>query len=239
MRKFIDIVESANGLVPDFSQFVTPQLINELITTGLWTHHGSGLDEWWEEGGGLDYFQGEDKSLGDLDFYSALEQDKVATTTILERFLRARAGWIQRELVSGEYSGTPLVIDAPLHRAVMVNDRWLEAMSQPRKGPLPLGIFWGLGVVEPWGAKYDETKDHFPHMVEVVTKVRHVSINWYETFRSRLDWLNGDQESEIQLYPGSTIAHIERITLQASNINPALALKTPPIPVHPSATFIA
>jgi hypothetical protein len=236
MRHFINIVERASA-IPDFTTFVTDKLINELVEMGTWTHHGSELPIWWVEGAG-GYFKGEDESLKEQDFYEALEQDRQAVLSVLKRFVIARAGWIQRDITSGQ-SGYPVTADAPLHRAMMVNDQWLAALANPGSSPIALGLFWGLGHVEPWGANYEETKGVFPHMVEIVTKIRHVDIDWYETFRSRLDWSLGDDEGEIRLIPNSPIDHIERVTLEGSDTHPEMARASHSFPIHPSHKFKA
>lgn len=239
MRHFIDIVEQAAGFkVPDFRTFVTDDLINHLISTGEWSSHGSGLDEWWDEGA-LDYFKGEDRSLRDMPFNEALTLNHAATTAVLRRFLEARAGWIQRSFQSGDHGIPPITPESPIHRAICVNDAWLAEIAKPQRGALPLGIFWGLDAVEPWGAKFDEVQDTHPHVVEITTRVKHVMIDWEETFRSRLDWLNGDNEQEVQLFKGSPIDHVEQVRMQSSNTQPELARALHVFPVHPSRTFIA
>lgn len=238
MRKFIDIIESSSGFIPNFEQFVTPALIDSLINHGTWTAHGSSLEDWWEEGS-LDFFDGEDEGLAGLDFHSAVGQDRIAVAAILTNFVRARAVWINRSFSSGDHGIPPVTPQSSLHRAIMVNDVWIAAVGSAQKGALPLGIYWGLDAVEPWGIKREDAIATHPHCVEITTRMDQVQVNWEETFRSRLDWLNGDEESEIQLYQGSEIGHIEQIMYQASDTRPDLARANTEIPVNPSTKFIA
>jgi hypothetical protein len=235
MRKWMKLIERAEIGVPDFKQFVTPQLIDELLTTGVWSPHGSGVDDWWDEGSG-DYNDSYDAALTNLPLSTAMKCNEKAVRDILHRFLLARADWIHRNLTSGDHGIAPMTPESPLHRAIVVSDVWIEAMQHPRRGALPLGIYWGLGAVEAWGAQGMEAG---PHIIEVTTKVKYVSIDWYQTFRSRLDWMTGDDEQEIQLFPGSAIEHVERIIYHCSDVRPDLARENAVIPVHPSATFIA
>lgn len=113
----MDIVEEASGFkVPDFRTFVTDNLIAHLMTSDLWTPHGSELSVWWEEGA-LDYWNGEDEGLAGLDWEEAKRQDHAAVGRILHNFLIARAGWIQRTFTSGDRRAGPSAISCRRRRS--------------------------------------------------------------------------------------------------------------------------
>lgn len=238
MRYWKNIVEYAMGGIPDFTQFVTPALIDHLLTTGLWSEHGSDLFQWWDEGA-LDYFADEDRALGDMPYDAALAKDRDAVASVLKRFVLARAGYINRSLKGTSTAMQSANAESPLYRAICVNDQWLKAITTAQRGALPVGIYWGLDHVEPWGANFEETSVHYPHVVEITTRLKHVAVNWEETFLSRIDWLNGDEEQEIQLHKGSAIEVVESIKLTSSQTHPEKARQMPELEFHPGLRFIA
>jgi len=233
MRDLINIIESHSG-VPDFSQFVTPELVNKLISHGLWSDHGSELSVWWEEGAG-DYMSPEDFANKIEDFDDALQANPELVKNTLLKFLQARTGFIDR-IMSGEYGDEPITPTTVISRIIMVDEKFIEQLEAARNTTVKLGVFWGAGEVEPWGAKYDNI-NKTPYGLKFATEIRHTQVDWKATFLSRIDWQNGDEEHEIQLVPGSPIRIITEIKIDTSNADPSYVGRV--IKIDPSVHFTA
>lgn len=206
MRQYINIVESAGFAVPKMKAFVTDELVNEIITSGLWTTHGSSLsDEWLPD---MMYSEKEHFPFNLSHQDTPRESwEKLKAEPNFRRwfknYLVLRANYIQ-ECFAGKHGHNALTGDTTLFRAIRVNKRWLGEIKQPSKGRLPLGIYWGVGEVSTWGYVEDDA----PNLIVMSAKLRDVRVDWYETFRSRLDYDHGDREQEIQLEKGSVIENV-------------------------------
>lgn len=214
MRKYINIIESAGFHVPDFSVFVTDELVDRILTSNQWIEHGSHLDDSWigdMAAAQKSFFPFEVDTTRD-DSLKQLKADP-AFLPWFKNYLLLRAQYI-RDSFLGVHGFGALTGDTRIYRAMMVSKAWLNEVKQPSKGMLPLGIYWGIGEVHPWG--YDGPHGNektvvpikTPHEVMLSTTLKDVIINWEQTFYSRLDYDNGDQEQEIQLEKGSIINNV-------------------------------
>ena len=233
MRDLISLIESHSG-IPDFSTFITPELISRLLTTREWTGHGTGLDEWWEDGAG-DYMSEEEYAEAPDSLGDALSENPELVRKTLTNFLHARVNWIKKTM-AGEYGSKAITPNTVIERIIMVDDDYIRRLESARDTTIELGVFWGAsGAVEPWGAGRDDIENK-PHGLVFTTEIRHTVVDWKETFLSRADYMNGDEEEEIQLVKGSPIRYISniRITRHGDDHIEEMVIK-----VDPSVKWVA
>lgn len=196
MRNYINIIEGNGFSVPDLQQFVTDSLADRILHTLQWVEHGDDIYSWFEE-------MQED---GNIPFEEDSLEDAIKNPDFKQWFLnylKLRAKYI-RETLIGHHGFSALTGETIIYRALRVSKQWVGALSQPSKGMLPLGIYWGVGEVHSWGAA-NVTQIDAPLDIICSTKLKDVTVNWEQTFLSRLDYHNGDEEQEIQLFAGSVI----------------------------------
>jgi hypothetical protein len=181
---------SGTIIPPDFTSYVTDQLLDEMISSGKWVEHGGDLEDQWA-GGCFDHAI--ERTLPHL---VGRPFDEVRHTPDFRQGLRlllTRTAIEQRErLVSGcAYDGLgPLTQDGIIHRGV--SGDVLDAR---------LGVFWSQLRDQSLHRFVDEETGGFL----LIARIGDVVIDWPATIRSRLDLANGQDEAEIRLVPGSAI----------------------------------
>lgn len=199
MRHWINLIETAS-LVPDLTQFVTPQLIDEIIRDGKWVHHGAELDDWLDTSM---YASDNAEELG-LENSEALEampweqqRDHPDFRKCVEHWVNLRVKDVQDTFETGSVynSIAPFSGETILTRIVRA-----EAPKSP------FGVYWT--ELSPQGI-VRVVPDHEQHPCVILqVKAKDVVIDWYQTLRSRLDYSNGCDEEEIQLKPGSAVQNV-------------------------------
>jgi hypothetical protein len=234
MRKYINIIEGAGFRIPDFTIYITDALVDRILTTKRWVDHGSWLDDGWIEemcSQGKDFFPFEVdwKQADCIDKLKALPGFREWFKNYL--FLRAR---YIRETFIGQHGFTAVQGSTRLYRAIMVSKQWVNAVRQPSKGMLPLGIFWGVGEVHAWGHDTNVVQIQAPCEVILSTTLANVMVDWEQTFYSRLDYDNGDMEQEIRLMNGSVISNVKMELVPQGHSRDCQVIR-----VDPSRQFIA
>jgi hypothetical protein len=217
MRKFINIIENVTSFIPDPKSFVTDELINRIISTWKFVPHSSedSMYEWYEEAVREGLFPEEFEDI-DLEAASKTAEFKEVFTNWLRNH---RTGFVS-SMMQG------IGPDTRIYRSMYVPKVWIDGLGTKQPNPINLGIYWTNGRPH----SYAVTMYSHENDVEIIlsTSMDSVTVDWQHTFESRFDWINGDEEEEIQLVQSSPIHNIE-ITYPDGS----------PIVVDRSNTFIA
>jgi hypothetical protein len=166
------------------------RLASVMLTTGVFSPHGSTLDEFIEQ---YEDDQWWDTSIDDTteiikspEFIAGFREWLVYRYRYTIKNLRQEMQRVKR--------GSTF----ELHRTMYVNEKtWNPATGG-------LGIYWGTGHTEAYNAKNTTETE-----ITITAECNRNSINWHETIVSRLDYINGDYESEIQLKQGAPVNVID------------------------------
>lgn len=189
MRKWMNIFENTVS-VPSFVDRVTDDLLDEIIATGKWVHHGGDIQDQWD-GGVLDY-NIEDKypELIGKDFAD------VRHLPVFREVLRINLLGIAKDQYERLINGSsydklgPLTPDSFIYRGIS---------SHSTKESL--GVYWSQIKTQSLHRFIDDKSGG----LLFVAQVKDVTIDWEQTIRSRLDLSNGGDEAEIQLVGGSPV----------------------------------
>ena len=164
--------------IPSKSDIVTKEYISKILATKRWSDHG----------GDIDCFL--DDEL--LDEMFGLSKDELVNLDcfieFLQSWLELRYDYVVRDLKK--------VINTEsieIYRAVYLTDIEISQIQSGTK--LDIGYYWGASDVEAWNV--DPNNDNGKKLYVFTAQVSLMDINWYETFISRMDYDNGDQEQEI------------------------------------------
>ncbi len=209
MREWINLFESTST-VPDLSQFVTSELIDEIINQNKWVHHGAELDDWLD---GSMYASDHANELGLSDEEAeALEKMPFEQARHTPEFRRCVEHWVNyraKDVQDTFVEGNPYD-----HIEPFGPDTILTRVLRAQTVKSSLGVYWTELSPQSIVRVAPTTSD--PILI-LQTKAKNVTIDWYETLRSRLDYNNGCDEAEIQLIKGSPVTEIRMGTM---NYNP-------------------
>lgn len=211
MRRWINLFEGSS-FVPDLTQFVTPHLIDEIIDQNRWVHHGDELNDWLDgscyasdNANEIELTDDEAAALEAMPHEQALHTPEFRKC--VEHWVRQRAAGIAEEFRNG---------DSYSKIAPMGPDTVLTRLIRAQTPKSKLGVYWtelnaqGIMRVVP---------DHETDPVIILeVRAKDVQIDWYETLRSRLDYSNGCDESEVQLMSGSSVTNI-RVGMMDYRVN--------------------
>lgn len=174
-------------MILEKSVFLSNDYVNNLLCLGKWTKHGSHLNQWLEECEDVpDYYQG-----GDID---TLKKDE-GFLAFFKDYLSARFDYAMRFL-NADLSGSG---DLVLNRAILVDKDFMGLLVVGEA--FDFGRYWSTQHTIPYGAEPDTEK----HSLFVVGNVKRDQIDILETMRSRMDYIHGDYEMEIQTINGEKV----------------------------------
>lgn len=188
MRHCITLCESMR--IPSFIDQITDDLIAEIIATGKWVSHGSELSYSWINGLFDDAITALHPNFINKSF------DEVQHTQEFKDILRHTIRRIAKQhldiLVNGsKYDHLPpFGPESPIYRGIS---------SDHTTGKF--GVYWSQVEMQSLGLFIDQAHGG----ILLVAKAKDVTIDWYQTFRSRIDLGNGMDELEIQLVPGTPV----------------------------------
>lgn len=188
MRQWINLFERYE--VPSFQDAVTDDLLDEIIQTGKFVHHGADIEDQWD--GGVFEYDAESfpeivgKPFDEIRYTPEFRQ------TLRKALLRFAAEH-QRDLENGSaYHGFEgLTPETQIYRGVTGS---LNADGS-------VGVYWSLLKSQSVGRFINEEAGG----ILMVAKLKDVTVNWEATIRSRLDLSNGSDEQEIQLLKGTPV----------------------------------
>jgi len=160
-------------------------IADEMLRIGAFVEHGTSLGEFldaWEE----DPWWDDDL---DTDEILASEQFKIG----FRQWLQHRYDYVTSLLKTQLKDGFPITIS----RGMIVSDEWLKSL----KPGTSIGVFWALPGYDP--NPYQARQQG--HEIVLVASCTSPMVDWVETLRSRMDYLNGDTEGEIRLKKGVEI----------------------------------
>lgn len=174
--------------------FTSDEYIDSILKSGKWSSHGSDIEVFLEEKSYCDFYP--EELIG-------LSRKKVLTSEVFKEYLRdwipKRLNYIDSEL-SRDVKGFPLEI----LRTVYLTDDEVTSLIKGEKRDV--GKYWSTHAPELYGAGPEKGEGKSPYTV--IAKVNHDDVNWLETYRSRIDFCNGDDECEIQTKEGALIDFI-------------------------------
>lgn len=167
-----------NALI-DKKTFLNNAYVNELLSSGRWASHGSDLQIWLDE---CDEVPAA---------FSGKDLQQVINDTEFLNFFRE---WLGCRF---DFAMKYLTQDINQHSVI----RRAVYLTPAQKAEILPGSFVNVGkywtvsrTVEPYGATY--TKDR--EIVTITTELDLNSIDLIQTMISRMDYINGDYEMEIQ-----------------------------------------
>lgn len=173
--------------------FVNDAYINSVLETNMWCSHGSTLDM-------------ADELFEDFNYpFPDVLEDKVMLKKFLREWLPRRIQYIANEIVY------ELSQSHNLYRAIVLKTAELENLIERLPTTVntsEVGVFWSTKPsTETYG---DENKKN--HKTTVLkTTFSKESVDIVETFRSRIDYVNGDYEQEIQLLKMCNLNFVDKI----------------------------
>ena len=188
----------SENFVPSFVEHVTDDLVDEMIVSGKWVEHGGDLEDQWT-GGVFDYeLESTYPELIGKDFEEVRNLPQFRQ--ILKTMLLSVAEENYNNLVNGSKFDNlpPLTPDSLIYRGITL------------KGGLngTTGIYWSQLKSQALYRFIDENTGGWLF----VSRAGDVTIDWYQTIRSRLDLAHGQDEVEIQLVKGSPVkARVYRV----------------------------
>ncbi len=222
------LFEYQGGTIPDLRQYVTPQLVDEIIRDGKWVAHGSDLEDWFDSSS---YFSDNADELG-ID--GSIEELPYEEAKNLPEFRKGIEHWLQHAIKQFEdvlHNGcqydkiAPYGPETVLYRCMAVGPEWFDN-SAPK-----MGIFWSAVPEQARRFIQVANANHAPLKtghVNILMRVhaKDISVNWYETVRSRIDYGNGFDENEFQLISGSSLGPVDITLINQSSLLPKNTTKT-------------
>ncbi len=199
------LFEYQGGTIPDLRQYVTPQLVDEIIRDNHFVSHGDNLENWVGNNGIANALDGlpHDKTLQWKPFEEVRKHPD---------FRRAIERWLELSLKHFEEClADDFGPDMNLYRCMQVPIEWLNDPS-PK-----MGKYWSA---VPEQSERFSTFNNGQASIMMRVQAKHVMINWYETLRSRLDYDNGMDEHEFQMVVGSKIGPVEITMLDMDELVP-------------------
>jgi len=182
-------------MTPDFNfpdKTIVPILFKEIIDSNMMVYHGSTLDDF------VFHFEGEPWWDNSLDVNDIILSESFKKG--LEKWLHKRYDYaikLFKEDIK-EAGGWPV----PAIRVMNKEKEWINTLTKNQS----IGVFWAVYIPNyknhsAYGGDLDDNKvEFFMH-----SKITPDMINWIETLKSRMDYLNGDTEMEIQLHKDAEI----------------------------------
>lgn len=165
--------------------FLSDEYIDNVIKTQMWSSHGTGIFD------DTDYLYDFEDQFGDT------ENNKDELKAYLKHWLPFRLRYIFNEL-EHELKNNTII-----YRSMYLKeDAKVEVLNKIKKETTveSIGIYWSTtSNVSPFDCDMSTMKGGYEVLLS--TPLIFESINWIETFRSRIDFINGDCEQEIQLNP--------------------------------------
>lgn len=179
---------SIRDRLPSKDEFLSDEYINNIIKTEKWVEHGSHLEYFLMDMKEEEDFPLELSKLSDKEII-AHEAFKPYLTEWLNHRYNYVVEWLEIDI---ERTGFPLLVN----RSVFLTSESQQDIVDGKNKDL--GRHWGLSNTDTWGVDPDENN----HLLEtnIVASIAQSDIDWIETLKSRMDYLNGDQESEIYLH---------------------------------------
>lgn len=174
-----------NPYIPDVSIIVTEEYIDGLIITKKWVEHGSSIYDF----------------IGDIIDIENFLPYSLQTTPMeeipnhkdfrvfLKEWLPKRYSYVTNEIKEELKDCDQLILHRCLYLSPADQSRILSGEN------FFIGKYWGTGHVEAWGIVPEKEKLE-THITAIVNPQ---DVDWIETLKSRMDYMNGDQEQEIQL----------------------------------------
>lgn len=185
MRNWINLFESA---VPSFVEHVTDDLLDDILATGKWVHHGAEVQDQWDGG----TFSGHiDPSLEEKPF-EEVRYTPEFRKALHDLLLRLATDQYENITQGSKFENLPpLGPTTKLYRGISL------------KGGIgdSVGVYWSQVKTQSLHRFIKEDIGGFLFVAEV----KDVTIDWDATIRSRLDFGNGADEHEIQLKKGTPV----------------------------------
>lgn len=193
--------------VPQMFHTFDDETIQWMIVNDSWNGHGSSISDWTQA------MMDESNKIGEMirDAYDAVTrrspnlvgQELDNAVDYSPEFFEALKTWVNKHRIpfvirniQDELADVQEGATLTLYRNIHLSDDDIEALVAGRK--TDLGIYWSTTPVDGyWG------KGGTP--VYCVAEVPMSAINWKATIMSRIDYLWGDDETEIQLTKGARI----------------------------------
>lgn len=179
------------------SDKIVPLIAKEMFDTGMMVGHGSSMEDFIDEYWGEPWWD-----------VKASYKEILASKEFQKGFidwLYLRYNFVINEFDKDVESagGWPL----SLIRMMTVPDNWIKNINPS----LSLGVFWAVYIpnfksYSAYGGDYSSGKE-----ISLYAKVDPSAVDWYETMRSRMDFMNGDMEMEVHLKKGAAVelVHVE------------------------------
>lgn len=181
---------------------ITRPPVETIIATDAYVEELMDQNSWSRHGSPVDDF------LFDMDVDEGDERD------FLKQWLPKRAREVDADLMEL----TPL---GEIHRTISVTQQWIDQLVTV--DPVTVGVFFSEKTLDVQGGARGDID------ITLTTTMAGCTVDWVETYRSRVDYQNGDYEQEIQLKKGTPIAVTNVFLLRDGS----------PIPFNPDKTFIA
>jgi hypothetical protein len=185
----INELQAEQRLFEQFDPSMIDQIYAEIVQSGTMSLHGTDLaefvqsyehdDQWWS---------GTDPSIARTpQFLTGFREwlnhrFKYAVAMFQQEFKSAGGRW-----------------PCPIRRSMRLTRPALEKMMAGK----PVGVFWAINApgvdIQPY-----QSKSNAPEYI-LHSKAPKNAVNWIETLRSRMDYINGDREAELQLISGARI----------------------------------
>jgi hypothetical protein len=186
MRNWINLLENA---VPSFVERVTDDLLDDILTTGKWVHHGADIEEQWDQGSFDGYI---DSSFEGKPFEEVRHTPEFRKA--LHDILMMMANQQYENLTQGsKYDDLPpLGPNTKLYRGISLKGGINDSV----------GVYWSQLKSQ---SLHRFISEEVGSGFLFVAEVKDVTIDWEATIRSRLDYSNGGDEHEIQLKKGTPV----------------------------------
>lgn len=171
--------------IPNLSEIVTDEYITNLISTEKWVEHGSSMHEFIDDISEIDNFL--PSNLNGMQSSEILQHEDFKV--FLGEWLPRRYNYIVNEIKDELKDRESLILSRCLYLSKKDQERILSGEI------FYIGKYWGTGHVEAWGATPEKNKLE----THITAEVNPEDVDWMETLKSRMDYMNGDQEQEIQL----------------------------------------
>lgn len=169
-------------------EFLTEEYISEIFKTGQWSEHGACIEQYIDDNHEDDDFPEEFREY-DVHFFDVLKSEsfqKHFREWLPIRFRYAKE-WLEKDLLSCRSKDGLYTIK----RKIFCSN---ETLSQCIAKDIDIGRFWTTLQPEAYCGSLSESN---PIDLVVYAKVSLTDIDFIETMRSRMDYTNGDMESEI------------------------------------------